>query len=246
MSASEPVIYAFGDSIVNGHKYPQQGSVERVVASIGRGWNVVKMARNGATICPSALQAVDLGGQILKQCDEVPLGAPSPDLIVFNGMTNDVSQGFVSRCLGTLTADDDYNDADFNKSTYGGCFEATIARFRRLWPDVPIIYLAAHKNGAISFVDQVAGHELAIAACAKWNVVVADVWADADFDTRRDSDRIAYSFDELGSDGLPGVPETIVYGHPESQPSGTHPNFPAIDKFYRQVLTKAMDVALRE
>lgn len=246
MSVDGVVVYAFGDSIINGHKYPRQGSVERVAASVGKGWRVVKMARNGATICPSALRAADLGGQIVEQCGEVPADAPSPDLIVFNGMTNDVSQGLVSRHLGKLTSDDDYDDADFDRGTYAGCFEATIARFRRQWPNVPIVYLSVHRNGAISFADQVVAHELTTVACAKWGVSVADVWRDADFDTRRDADRVEYSFDELGTDGLPGTPETIVYERPAYQPSGTHPNFPAIDRFYRPVLVEAMDKALRE
>ena len=236
-------VYAFGDSIVCGHKYPQQGSVERVAAALG-GCRVVKMARNGATICHTALRAPDLGGQIKLQCDEVPSGAPEPDAIVFNGLTNDVHQGFVRAHLGELSAPDDFNTEDFDQNTYAGCFEATIAEFRRRWPVVPIIYLAVHKNGAQNFEDQLSARRMALGACRKWGVDVADVWADSDLDTRRDSDRVMYSFDDLGVDGLPGTPETVSYAEPERQPSGTHPNFPAIDRFYTPVLGAALRRAL--
>lgn len=236
---SETVIYAFGDSIVNGHVYPRQGSVERVAASIG-GCRVVKMARNGATICSTPLSNADLGGQIMKQADEVPAGAPAPDVIVFNGLTNDVHQGFLREHPGELTASDEFEPSRFDPDTYAGCFESTIAEFRRRWPNATIMYLAVHKNGAQSFENQVTARRLALGACAKWGIAVADVWADSNLDTRRDEDRVRYSFDALGGDGLPGTLETISYDHPDRQPSGTHPNFPAIDRFYTPVLGKVL------
>lgn len=237
------IIYAFGDSIVCGHQYPQQGSVERVAASLGD-CRVVKMARNGATICHTELRAPDLGGQIKLQCDEVPADAPCPDAIVFNGLTNDVHQGLVHNRLGELSAPVDFDPADFDQSSYAGCFEATIAEFHHRWPSVPVVYMAVHKNGAQSFEDQLAARKVSLDACEKWGVIVADVWADADLDTRRDQDRIMYSFDDLGSDGLPGTPKTITYDDSVRHPSGTHPNFPAIDRFYKPVLGVALRKAL--
>ncbi len=243
--ADEVVIYAFGDSIIKGHCYPEQGSVEHVAASLAFPTRVIKMARNGATICPSALRAPDLGGQILKQCDEVPADAPLPDLIVFNGMTNDIYQGFVHTRMGAMTGEDDYDADDFDHRTFAGCLEATIAEFHRRWPSAPIIYLAVHKNGSIDFMDQLSVHKLIVAVCAKWNVAVADVWNDADLDTRKDSDRIAYSFDALGADGLPSTPATAECGRSEYQPSGTHPNFPAIDRYYRPILGKTIRMVVR-
>ncbi|NMM93075.1 SGNH/GDSL hydrolase family protein [Bifidobacterium oedipodis] len=235
----ETIIYAFGDSIVNGHVYPQQGSVERVAAAIG-GCRVIKMARNGATICSTPLHSADLGGQILKQTEEVPADSPAPDVIVFDGLTNDVHQGFLRDHPGELTAPGEFDPSRFAPDTYAGCFESTIAEFRRCWPNAAIVYLAVHKNGAQSFDDQMHARRLALGACEKWGVVVADVWADSDLDTRRDEDRVKYSFDALGNDGLPGTPETITYDHPDRQPSGTHPNFPAIDRFYTPVVARVL------
>ncbi|WP_143249316.1 hypothetical protein [Bifidobacterium eulemuris] len=151
-------------------------------------------------------------------------------------MTNDVHQGFIRENPGSLTALDEFDPACFDSDTYAGCFESTIAEFRRHWPSVPIIYLAVHRNGGQSYDDQLTARRLALGACSKWNVAVADVWADSDLDTRRTADRERYSFDALGCDGLPGTPETITYSQPDTQPSGTHPNFPAIDRFYTPVL----------
>ncbi|OZG67498.1 hypothetical protein [Bifidobacterium eulemuris] len=74
---SETVIYAFGDSIVNGHAYPQQGSVERAAASIG-GCRVIKMARNGATICCTELHNADLGDRLKPRSMRCRRMLPSP------------------------------------------------------------------------------------------------------------------------------------------------------------------------
>ena len=227
-----PTIYAFGDSIIDGHMYWHQGSVERTAASLGDDWTVVKRAHNGASISPTTHPA----GQIIAQCDEIPDDAPKPDVIVFNGLTNDIYHGCLRDNPGQVLPDDDVEPSHFDRTSFAGCFEATLARFRELWPGVPVIYLAVHKNGALDYDEQLAGRAIILAACRKWGAMVADVWQDSGLDTRRDEDRVRYTFDRLGSDGLPGTPETITYEDPKHQPSGTHPNFPGIDAFYIPVL----------
>lgn len=229
----KPVIYTFGDSIVAGHAYRKAACVE---FAAGADATVVNMARNGGTIMPSDLLRPDLGGQIVRQCDEVPSDAPDPDIVLFDGGTNDAYESVLPN-IGTVRP---HMDAPLDLDTFAGCFEDTIKTFRERWPEARIVYLAVAKIRIRAWTVQLALRAIELDACAKWGVTVADVFGATDLDTRRDADRVAYSFDALGSDGLPGTPQTIVYPHPESQPTGTHPNIPAIKRFYVPVLRAAL------
>ena len=243
MECTGKVMAAFGDSIVAGHLY-QQRSCADVVAD-AEGMRLIKLARNGATILPSELKRADLGGQIVRQCDEMPSDTPTPDVVLFNGGTNDAFARVLSR-LGTVRPWGDdrggagSDEAAYDPDTFAGCFELTIREFRRRWPNARLVYLAVAKLSARQWPIQLALRAIELDACAKWGVRVADVFGSTDLDPRRAADRVAYSFNELGSDGLPGTPQTITYPHPESQPSGTHPNFPAIERFYAPVIRRAL------
>lgn len=239
VSLKGKVLYAFGDSIVDGHYYTKKSCVDFVGES--EGMTVVKRARNGATILFSPI--VDgLGGQILQQAEFVGVDQPKPDVILFNGGTNDAFPDRIPAHLGAVGESRELADLDL--TTYAGCFEAAIAAFRRHWPDTPIVYLAVAKLGSRDWAVQNYLRQVQLAACEKWNVTVADVFARPDLDTRRDEDRKAYSFDQLGSDGLPGTSETIAYDDPTVQPSGTHPNFEAIRRFYQPTIIEALKTAL--
>ena len=62
--------------------------------------------------------------------------------------------------------------------------------------------------------------ELELAACAKWEVEVANLYDDSELDTRKDPHKNRYTFNSLDSNGLPGT-----------NGSGTHPNLAAIEEF---------------
>ncbi|MBT1178674.1 SGNH/GDSL hydrolase family protein [Bifidobacterium vespertilionis] len=194
------VLYAFGDSIIDGHVYTGRSCAD--VVAEREGMILVKRARNGATILDSDI-VNGLGGQILRQVGTVEPDQPKPDAILFDGGTNDAYADRIPASLGLVGVSKD--PAELDLTTFAGCFEATILAFREAWPDV---------------------------------------FGDTELDTRRDDHRVRYSFDALGSDGLPGTPETIDYPNPATQPSGTHPNFEAIDRFYAPVIARALESAL--
>lgn len=233
------VLYAFGDSIVDGHLYTRRSCVD--IVGERAGMTVLKYARNGATVLPSVV-ADGLGGQILAQAELVGVDMPAPDAIVFDGGTNDAFPAVIPAHLGGV--DPEAGPAELDLSTYAGCFEATICAFRRHWPQTPIVYLTVARLGSRDWAIQNYQRQVALAGCAKWGVTVADVFACEDFDPRRDDDRRAYSFDLLGADGLPGTPETVTYPDPARQPSGTHPNFAAIERFYAPILLDALERAV--
>ncbi|NEG71913.1 hypothetical protein GFD24_06805 [Bifidobacterium ramosum] len=235
MECNGKVLYAFGDSIIEGHTYPQR-SCANVVAE-AEGMRLFKFARNGAAILPRPMTRPDLGGQIIDQCGKVPADTPAPDVILFDGGTNDSHLDRIMDRLGAVVRP---GASLFDRSTFAGCFEATIAEYRRRWASAKIVYVATSKLANVDMTIQLALHEIALEACRKWGVTVANVFDDAGLDPRRDADRVAYSFDRNGTDGLPGTPQTITYEHPESQPSGTHPNLIAVERFYAPIIRRAL------
>jgi len=96
---------------------------------------------------------------------------------------------------------------------------------KQKWPTARLIYVAVHKLGSRDWDTQLALREVALQAAQKWDIAIADVFADTTFDTRVDAQRTAYTFDSL------------VGGYPGAGGTGTHPNIAGINEFYAPVLT---------
>ena len=187
-------VYAFGDSILYGHSRPQT-SMLRLMA--GRyGWKLSMFARNGATILPGE-------NQILQQIYAAPNAAP--DLIVFDGYTNDAygskendpfnrlgEKPDITTRYGVIRGD---GAAVFDQATFCGAFETLLDAMRRKWPESRIIYLTIHKSGARDFAIQSRLHDLTVKMCGQWGVAVADMFMDTELDTRRAEDMRAYMID---------------------------------------------------
>ncbi|WP_326663378.1 SGNH/GDSL hydrolase family protein [Streptomyces canus] len=196
-------VYAFGDSIVYGHVYPH--SFVDVVAE-REGMSLTKFARNGATIGADAHAS---GGQILTQVEQATDIAP--DFVIFDGGTNDAQSIF--------------RDRAYTLSTYVEELEKTLHVMGQKWPTARIVYVAAHKLGSRDWDTQVALRGVTLQACRKWNIAVADVFGETAFDTRDDTQRAKYTFDDL------------VNGFPGTEGSGTHPNEAGIATFYVPVVS---------
>ena len=191
-------VYAFGDSILYGHNRPQ-ASMLRLMA--GRySWRLSMFARNGATVLPGE-------NQILRQIHAVPKAAP--DIIVFDGYTNDAygpkeSDPFnrlgekpdITTRYGVIRSD---GAAVFDQATFCGAFETLLDAMRRKWPESRIIYLTIHKSGARDFAIQSRLHDLTVKICGQWGMAVADMFTDTELDTRRAEDMRAYMIDGGGS-----------------------------------------------
>jgi lysophospholipase L1-like esterase len=199
-------VYAFGDSIVYGHVYPH--SFVDVVAE-REGMSLTKFARNGATIGADAHAS---GGQILTQVEQATDIAP--DFVIFDGGTNDAQSIF--------------RDRAYTLSTYVEELEKTLHVMGRKWPTARIVYVAAHKLGSRDWDTQVALREVTLEACRKWDIAVADVFGETAFDTRDDTQRAKYTFDDL------------VNGFPGTEGSGTHPNEAGIATFYVPVVSTTL------
>lgn len=209
-------VYAFGDSIVYGHKY-SRGFMNFLAER--EGMTLTKYAVNGATVGPTS-------NQILAQVQNA--NAQAPDYVVFDGGTNDAIQIHDNHTytVGTVSASQD--PATFDTGTYAGSLETTIRTMRQKWPSAQLVYVAAHKMGSRDWDTQLALRQVYLQAAQKWGVAVADVFADTSLDTRVDAQRVAYTFDDL------------VNTFPGSGGTGTHPNIAGINSFFLPVVTSAL------
>ncbi|WP_320930697.1 bacterial Ig-like domain-containing protein [Hungatella sp.] len=214
-------VYAFGDSIVAGHKYTKHSFID--FAADQEGMELQKFAVNGAAI----MDANYSGGQIIAQINSAP--EETPDYVIFNGGTND-AEYLVNKdeaAFGTIGENSD--PESFDLDTFAGAFEKTICEMKEKWPESQLIYVAVHKLGSRDKAIQEKLHELELMACGKWGVAVANLYDNVEFDTSDESCKNKYTFDSLGGNGLPGT-----------NGSGTHPNFAAIEDFYLPVVTDAL------
>lgn len=224
-------MYTFGDSIIAGHLYRRAGVGEFVADQ--EQMTVRKHAVNGATV-------IDSSNDIAAQVQAAP--AEDPDLVLFDGGTNDAYPATLAK-LGTIT---EGFDGPFNTTTFAGAFEDLIARLKAKYPTADVVYLAVAKLGArdVAVQERLRGIELQI--LDKWDVPVADVYTSG-LDTTDDGMRVTYSFDSLQSDnGLPGTAETTGSWDSGARPTGTHPNFPAIEEFYAPIVSQALLSTLAE
>ncbi|WP_168801710.1 SGNH/GDSL hydrolase family protein [Glycomyces buryatensis] len=210
-------VYAFGDSIVYGHRYPR-GFMDFVAER--EGMELTKYAVNGATVGPVSGPPE---GKILTQIQSA--SPQAPDFVVFDGGTNDAiplheQDGYE---IGAVSGSHD--PGHFDTGTFAGSLEATIHAMKQKWPTAQLVYVPAHKLGSRDWDTQLALRAVALEAAEKWDVAVADVFADTTLDTRIEDHRVAYTFDNL------------VNGYPGTGGSGTHPNIAGITEFYVPVLT---------
>lgn len=216
-------VYAFGDSILYGHNQPDT-SMLRLMAE-RYAWKLSMFARNGATILPSE-------NQILQQLHAAP--QIMPDLIVFDGYTNDAYGAKGSDPFNEAGEKPDITTrygivcgkgrSTFDPATFCGAFETILAAMKQKWPASGIVYLTVHKSGARDFSIQSTLHDLAIEMCREWDVAVADVFTNTELDTRRAGDMQTYIIDA----------------------SGSHPNKKCCEKFYIPQIIRGLAAILRQ
>ncbi len=226
-------VYAFGDSIVAGHKYLKAGFVN--FAGTQEGMKVTKHAVNGSTIMPTPLEAMTDGYQVSQVISQVQRASKeaAPDYIVFDGGTND-ARYVKDETYGTITDSNNKNPDTFDKNTYAGALENTIATMKATWPKSKLVFVAVHKMGSRNLDVQAKLHDIQLAAAHKWGISVADVYSNPQIDTTQEDQKSLYTFDSLDAAGLP------LSG---GASSGTHPNLVAIEKFYVPTLVQALEDA---
>lgn len=231
---SRKAVYAFGDSIIYGHT-AQSKSFMRLIAketemSLGEdGSNDSRdsqptkeymYAVNGATVTKSS-------NDILTQVNNA--SALKPDLIVFDGYTNDsYIDGILSR-VGTIQGK---NATVFDETTFCGAFEKILYTMRQKWgEDVPIVYVTIHKSYG-NWEEKSTLCKKAIEMCNEWGVTVADMFNDGKMDTRQDN--------KTDDEWSAYMKKYIIGG------MGTHPNETAVREFYMPIIKPVLENAVSE
>lgn len=220
-------VYAFGDSIVYGHKTPEK-SFMRLIAD-DYNMNLDMYAVNGASvICVDSLEKEDAseektGNYIIKQVQNAP--SEAPDVIIFDGYTNDAygdpstdsfnSKGNRIDIMENLGEIQGRTASEFDNQTFCGAFEEIIYTMKQKWPDTPILFVTIHKSGGRNWEVQKKLCELAIEMCNEWDVEIADIFNDTTLDSREEEQMQKYIISAAGS----------------------HPNVDACREFYIPLVT---------
>ena len=145
-------IYAFGDSIVYGHRGASNAFINQVAMKNSMTLN--KKASNGAKII------VNSGKDILDQINGTSASTTGPDFILFEGCTNDAYGSAETDSFNASGANLDMSDeanigtmqgsgaTEFDTSTFCGSFEKTIYTIKNKWPNSKVVFVTIHKSAA--------------------------------------------------------------------------------------------------
>ncbi|WP_262314538.1 SGNH/GDSL hydrolase family protein [Lacticaseibacillus parakribbianus] len=213
-------LYGFGDSLIRGHEL-DYGLLDDLAAK--HHMHYTKFAENGATVVPTrptdhTWPSDNDVADVARQLRAAP--ALAPDLIVFDGLTNDgASYVPTLRQVGTLAAG--FDPAAFDANTYLGAFQLVLWTLRDKYPDTPAFFVAPHRMPTVDAQVQEQLHQAARAACAKWAIPVVDVYREGQINTclKAQAKRYSYNSAKTPHDG-----------------DGTHLNQAGYQRFYTPLL----------
>lgn len=164
-------IAVFGDSIMYGAGNDSKGAVDLLAEKYGM--TVAKYCISGSTMgvrTDSPSYTVDEAHHIAKQVRNAIADDISPDIIVFNGGTNDVGGGIT---MGTMS---EVYTQPVTESYFADGFETVAYLLTNAFVGVPIIYMRAHNMSSRSYTGQVQYGELGNEIARKWGIATVDMY----------------------------------------------------------------------
>lgn len=182
-------VYSFGDSLIDGTSAEGYGMLYEIVNEYGL--NYTEYAFRGSAI---NIHNGDQTKVVYNQLTAADSG--SPDYIIFNGLTNDVSNitetSEIRLNIGTIS---DGFDAELDTTTFCGSFETILRLMKEKYPQAKIIYVTPHNMTTKKVEGMKVLVDAAIQICEKWNVAVADVYNDSGLDLTDEAMKTLYSVD---------------------------------------------------
>ncbi len=182
-------IYSFGDSLIDGKEGEGYGMLYEIVNEYGLDYT--EYAFRGSTI---NIHNADQTKVVYNQLTAADSG--SPDYIIFNGLTNDVSNitetSEIRLRVGTIS---DGFDAELDTTTFCGSFETILRLMKEKYPTAKIIYVTPHNMTTKKAEGMRVLVDVAIQICEKWGVTVADVYNDTGLDLTDETMKTKYSVD---------------------------------------------------
>lgn len=216
-------IVTIGDSIMHGDGNNYYGIGD--ILAERNGMKLSDYSEGGATISfrqdkASASDEWSKGQNIQYQATKMLTNeTEKPCVVLIDGQTNDIN--YVSgseepqQALGTVTTS--YTSFSSNENFCGG-LEKIFSDIKKVWTDVPIIYIRVHKMMSRKVEWQESYGEKAIQICKKWSVKVVDIYGEGGLNTLIKEHKIY-----TGNNG-----------------DYTHPNREGYDKFYIPMIENAM------
>ena len=182
-------VYSFGDSLIDGTAAEGNGMLYGIVSEYGL--NYTEYAFRGSAI---NIHNADQTKVVYNQLTAADSG--TPDYIIFNGLTTDVSNitesSEIRLNMGTIS---DGFDAELDTTTFCGSFETILRLMKEKYPTAKIIYVTPHKMATKKAEGMRMLVETAIQICEKWGITVADVYHRSGLDLSDADMKSMYSAD---------------------------------------------------
>lgn len=168
---SGKTIAVFGDSIMHGAGNNDNGIADILADKYGM--NAADYSVSGATMgvrTDNPQYTVDEAHHIAKQVRNAISAGISPDIIIFNGGTNDIG-GQIP--IGTMSA---VYTQPSSESYFADGFETVAYLLTKNFVGVPIVYMRAHNMSSRTYQGQVDYGELGNSIAEKWGIETADMY----------------------------------------------------------------------
>lgn len=164
-------IAVFGDSIMYGAGSDAKGPADLLAEK----YNMIlaKYCVSGATMgvrTDDPQYTVDEAHHIAKQVRNAISAGIAPDVIIFNGGTNDIG-GQIP--IGTMSA---VYTQPSSESYFADGFETVAYLLTKNFVGVPIVYLRAHNMSSRTYQGQIDYGELGNSIAEKWGIETADMY----------------------------------------------------------------------
>lgn len=167
---------------------------------------------------------------IVEQTRTAIENGEKPDLIVFDGFTNDCNMHDGKTCDIPFEGENnsavtDIFDVKKENTNFTDCFKSVAAALKKYFPNAKILFIRPHKMGRRGVEVQIKYGERAVEICKKYKISVADIYSDSGLDTFDETQRDKYTNDSYG------------WGKGDC----THPNATGYEKFYMPLIEKAVE-----
>lgn len=212
-------LYGFGDSLVKGH-HLGVGMLDFLAKK--NGIIYTNYAENGATVIPGIARKLKNAAwpDIAAQIEHASPAAP--DVICFDGMTNDVFPLVRTQYFGEIAQG---FPEGYDTTTFTGAFEHICRLLREKYPDSALLYICPHKMASRDLSCQEMFQTRVREICGKWSIPHVDIFRKSKIDTCLDEMRQQYSYDGPGE---------------RTGGSGTHLNEEGYARFYAPLIEKKM------
>lgn len=208
-------ILSFGDSIMHGDGN-KRIPLSQLIA------DKYMMSVSDYSIGGATFGYYEYSEQICNQILAAIQNREMADVILINGGTNDMR--WVN--AGEISEDFDYGIC--GRETFASGMEYALWLLKTHYPDVPVVYVRAHDMVCTYETNEFYYGSMALKICEKWDVSVADVFSETDFDCHDSQIRLQYT--------------AKLHNHYEGD--SIHPNYEGYKKFYIPLIVEKMKSVL--